>query len=164
MPLAYIGLGSNLDNPVGQIRAALVELAKIRSTGLLSTSALYRSSPMGPQDQPDYVNAAAAIDTGLTPQDLLVELLRIEHEAGRNRQNAVHWGPRILDLDLLVYADQQINEPQLKVPHPGIAERNFVVMPLFEIAPDLYIPRAGTLRHLARSLDSEGLQRLLAEQ
>jgi 2-amino-4-hydroxy-6-hydroxymethyldihydropteridine diphosphokinase len=162
MARAYVGFGSNLDNPAEQIRAALAAVADMPGTTLLSASSLYSSSPMGPQDQPDYINAVAELETVFTPQQLLAELLRIEREAGRNRENALHWGPRVLDLDLLVYADQQISEPYLTVPHPGIAERSFVVLPLFEIAPDLQIPGVATVRSLAQSIDSAGLRRLPA--
>ena len=110
-------------------------------------SSLYRSAPFGGIEQPDFVNAAAALLTRLEPADLLRELQRIESERGRERGD-VQWGPRVLDLDLLVYSDQLVDDAELKIPHPGIAERNFVLLPLQEIAPDLVIPGLGRVASL----------------
>jgi 2-amino-4-hydroxy-6-hydroxymethyldihydropteridine diphosphokinase len=144
---AYIGLGSNLNGPVRQIEVAFALLREIRATRLIRRSSLFRSVPFGGVEQPDFVNAAASILTQLTAQELLLELQRIETECGRDRDE-VRWGPRVLDLDLLVYSSQDIDEPGLKVPHPGIGERNFVLLPLGEIAPGLSIPGLGRISKL----------------
>jgi 2-amino-4-hydroxy-6-hydroxymethyldihydropteridine diphosphokinase len=144
---AYVGLGSNLNGPARQIEVAFGLLSEIRATRLIKRSSLYRSVPFGGVEQPDFVNAAASILTQLTAQELLLELQRIETERGRDR-GEVRWGPRVLDLDLLVYSSQDIDEPGLNVPHPGIGERNFVLLPLGEIAPELSIPGLGRLSKL----------------
>ena len=143
---AYIGLGSNLDHPQQQILQAMDELDCIPESWLVRTSSLYASAPMGPQDQPAYVNAVAAITTGLAPLDLLDELQEIEKRHGRVRER--RWGPRTLDLDLLLYGDQIIREHRLTVPHPGMTRRAFVLKPLFEIAPRLQVPGLGTVEKL----------------
>lgn len=156
---AYIGLGSNLNNPSTQIKAAFERLAKIRDTRLIRTSSLYRSAPFGGVEQPDFVNAAAALLTQLVPQDLLAELQRVEREHGRE-QGGVRWGPRVLDLDLLVYAGQTVDSDTLVVPHPGIAERNFVLLPLGEIAPGLSIPGLGPLSKLGGGFDEPAISRI----
>ena len=157
--VAYIGLGSNLADPVHQIQTARRALARLRETRELAFSSLYRNPPMGPPGQPDYVNAVMAVETGLDAPSLLAELQRIETEQGRLRRGE-RWGPRSLDLDLLVYGRQRVATPTLTVPHPGIAERAFVVYPLLEIAPDLDIPGLGPLRELARRIPSASLVRL----
>ena len=144
---AYVGLGSNLHGPARQLEVAFELLGDIRATRLVRRSSLYRSVPYGGVEQPDFVNAAASLLTQLTAQELLLELQRIEKERGRDR-GEVRWGPRVLDLDLLVYSNQIIDEPGLSVPHPGIAERNFVLLPLGEIAPELNIPGLGRLSKL----------------
>jgi len=144
---AYVGLGSNLHGPARQIEVAFDLLGDIRATRLVKRSSLYRSVPFGGVEQPDFVNAAASILTQLTAQELLLELQRIETERGRDR-GEVRWGPRVLDLDLLVYSNQIIDEPGLSVPHPGIGERNFVLLPLGEIAPELSVPGLGRLSSL----------------
>lgn len=127
--------------------AALAELAEIPCTALLHHSRLYRSAPLGPADQPDYVNAVAALDTWLDPYELLAELKALEDRHGRVRAG-VRWGPRTLDLDLLVFGDLRLSSESLTVPHPGIAEREFVLRPLAEIAPVLEIPGLGTVQSL----------------
>jgi 2-amino-4-hydroxy-6-hydroxymethyldihydropteridine diphosphokinase len=139
---AYIGLGSNLDSPGRQIEAAFDLLDGIDDTRLTGRSSLYRSAPFGGVEQPDFVNAVAMLQTKLSATDLLVALQEIERVRGRER-GGVRWGPRVLDLDLLVYSDEVVEEPELSVPHPGIAERNFVLLPLRELAPDLVIPGLG---------------------
>jgi 2-amino-4-hydroxy-6-hydroxymethyldihydropteridine diphosphokinase len=154
---AYIGVGSNLDDPERQVRAAFSALEQLRDTRLMRTSALFRNPPMGPADQPEYVNAAAALLTRLTPEVLLAELLAIETAAGRARQGQEHWGPRILDLDLLVYGSEVVDQDGLQVPHPGISERNFVLFPLLEIAGDLWVPNHGRVAELAALLDDADL-------
>ncbi|MGH8369338.1 MAG: 2-amino-4-hydroxy-6-hydroxymethyldihydropteridine diphosphokinase [Gammaproteobacteria bacterium] len=145
--VAYIGLGSNQDHPVRQVRSAIDELAQLPSTRLLKSSPLYKSAPLGPADQPDYINAVAALETGLAPPALLAELQTIERQHGRVR-GASRWGPRSLDLDLLLYGEVRIDTPELQVPHPGLPERLFVLYPLADIAPDLEVPGYGPLRQL----------------
>jgi len=139
---AYVGLGSNLDDPGRQIEAAFELLHEIPETRLIARSSLYRSAPFGGVEQPDFVNAAAALLTRLTAQELLGKFQEIERARGRER-DGLRWGPRVLDLDLLVFSSQVIEEPDLSVPHPGIAERNFVLLPLRDLAPDLMIPGLG---------------------
>lgn len=152
---AAIGVGSNLDDPVAQVRAALSALAQLPETELLSASSLYRNPPMGPQDQPDFVNAAALLQTALAPLELLEQLQGIEQRQGKRYQQ--HWGPRRIDLDLLLYGQQSIREPRLTVPHPGMHERAFVLYPLAEIAPDLIVPGRGRVAELAALQSATGL-------
>ena len=144
----YVGLGSNLDGPVQQIEAAFELLQNIPETRFVARSSLYRSAPFGEVEQPDFVNAAAALLTQLAASDLLAEFQKIERKRGRKR-GGPRWGPRILDLDLLLYSDHVIEEPGLSVPHPGIAERNFVLLPLRDLAPDLIIPGLGRLASIS---------------
>lgn len=157
--VAYIGLGSNLADPKGQIKAARIALSRLPETRELAFSALYRNPPVGPAGQPDYVNAVMAVETRLDAESLLAELQRIEAEQGRVRTGE-RWGARTLDLDLLLYGQRQITTPTLTVPHPGIAERAFVVYPLLELAPDLEIPGLGLLRELTSRISSASLTRL----
>ena len=145
---AYIALGSNLDHPARQIEVAFEMLNDISGTRVVARSSLYRSSPFGGIEQPDFINAVAAVATTLPAFDLLGQLQNIERIRGREDKR-VRWGPRVLDLDLLVYGNRVIDEPHLTVPHPGIAARNFVLLPLREIAPDLDIPGLGCVRELA---------------
>jgi 2-amino-4-hydroxy-6-hydroxymethyldihydropteridine diphosphokinase len=156
---AYIGLGSNLDGPSRQLEVAFELLGEIRVTRLIKSSPLYRSAPFGGVEQPDFINAAASLLTQLTAQELLLELQRIENERGRDR-GEVRWGPRVLDLDLLVYSNQTIDEPGLSVPHPGIGERNFVLLPLGDIAPELSIPGLGLLSRIDASSIEPGISRI----
>jgi len=139
---AYVGVGSNLDNPARQVEDALSLLDQLPETRLIKRSALYRSAPFGGVEQPAFVNAVAALLTTLEPLALLEQLKALERRQGREA-NGVRWGPRVLDLDLLVYSDRSVEEPRLLVPHPGIAGRNFVLLPLGEIAPQLVIPGLG---------------------
>ena len=155
---AYIGLGSNLQQPIQQVKQALLHLAEIPQTRLINASPLYRSAPLGPADQPDYINAVAAVTTRLSPLALLDALQAIERQQGRVREGE-RWGPRTLDLDLLLYADQQIRNDRLTVPHPGLGERNFVLYPLHDIAgKDLRIPGLDTLEHLLDACSRQGLE------
>lgn len=157
---AYIGLGSNLQQPSEQVNQALQQLAKIPRTRLLTASPLYRSVPLGPADQPDYINAVAALATRLSPLALLDALQAIERQQGRVRESE-RWGPRTLDLDLLLYGDQQIHNDRLTVPHPGLGERNFVLYPLYDVAgEDLLIPGLDTLGHLLHACPKQGLELL----
>lgn len=156
----FVGLGGNLGDPVRQLRTALAELAALERTELTGVSHLYRSAPMGPAGQPDYINAVARLHTRLTPEALLDALQAIEARAGRDRSGA-RWGPRTLDLDILLYGDRRIGSARLQVPHPGIAARNFVLYPLAELAPDLDIPGLGPLPALLTRCPPEGLERLV---
>lgn len=135
MALCYIGLGSNLENPVNQLRQALQALARLPLSHLVSASSLYATPPVGPQDQPDFINAVAALETRLSPLALLDQLQALEQRHRRRRQR--HWGPRTLDLDLLLYAQQLCTSPRLRVPHQHMHERAFVLVPLHELAPTL---------------------------
>lgn len=159
MVVAYIGLGSNLDDPRRQVEQALVELGTLPSTRLLSRSSLYRSAPLGLQDQPHYINAAAAVETELSAVELLSELQRLEAGHGRIRDGS-RWGPRPLDLDLLLYGQERIDTPTLRVPHPGLSTRNFVLYPLAEIAADLAMPGLGSVAELKAECGAEGLEKL----
>lgn len=158
----FIGLGSNLDNPQQQILSAIDDIAAIEQTSLAQQSSLYSSPPMGPQDQPDYINAVIAVETELSPHDLLDALQQIEQKHGRIRKR--HWGERTLDLDILLFADKVIEDERLTVPHPGISDRAFVVYPLAEIAPDLQIPGLGDLAEIKANCLPGGLQQLDSNQ
>jgi 2-amino-4-hydroxy-6-hydroxymethyldihydropteridine diphosphokinase len=156
---AYIGVGSNLDNPRAQVLSALRKLADLPTTRVVTTSPLYGSRPMGPADQPDYVNAVAGILTQLDSRALLTHLRAIESAAGRPDQRQ-KWGPRVIDLDVLVYGRERRDEPDLVIPHPGIVERNFVLYPLADIAPDLDVPGLGRVSELKSRLASDGLHQI----
>ena len=157
--VAYIGLGSNLQDPAAQVNLAFERLDEIPDTELSGRSSLYRSAPFGPVEQPDFVNAVAAIQTALPALILLEHLQRIEREQGRVR-GAERWGPRIIDLDLLVYGNAEIATAELTVPHPGIALRNFVLLPLRELAPDLLIPKLGRVRDFENIESDPGISRI----
>lgn len=156
---AYIGVGSNLEEPRAQVLKACRELAQLPLTRLELTSPLYRSRPMGPIAQPDFVNAVAGLLTQLEAPALLAELRALEAALGRPATHQ-HWGPRVIDLDLLSYGRERRAGPGLTLPHPGIPERNFVLYPLADIAPDLDIPGLGRVAELAGRLTTEGLARL----
>ncbi|MCC5794458.1 MAG: 2-amino-4-hydroxy-6-hydroxymethyldihydropteridine diphosphokinase [Chromatiales bacterium] len=158
---AWIGLGSNLDDPPRQLRQALAALAELPDSRLLLQSGFYRSPPMDGTDQPDYVNAVAGLLTRMSADNLLAALLETEVRQGRVRGSR-RWIARTLDLDLLTYGGAVIEAPALKVPHPGIASRNFVLLPLLATAPDLSIPGLGTVRRLAGAVSATGLARLPA--
>jgi len=157
---AYIGIGSNLNDPVAQVKEAIEELGLLPDSLLAARSSLYGSKPMGPQDQPEYVNAVAALDTLLSAPELLQDLQRIETQQGRER-TAKQWGPRILDLDLLLYGKRVINSPELTLPHPGLHERDFVIIPLAEIAGNLNIPGKGMLSTLIKNVENHSLRKLV---
>ncbi len=159
MTCCYIGLGSNLSRPRRQVSQALTELGGIRGCRLLTASSLYLSRPMGPPDQPEYINAVAGLDCTLSPLALLAELQAIEQAHGRVREGQ-RWGPRTLDLDLLLYGDLVMESEALILPHPGIGEREFVLHPLAEIAPELEIPGLGPVRELLAGVDDRGIRRL----
>jgi len=159
MDKVFIGLGSNLSSPLSQLKKAVDALKKINDSQLINVSHFYRSLPMGPQEQPDYINAVAEIKTSLSAEQLLDALQKIENEQGRVRQQ--RWGARTLDLDILLYGDEVINTERLTVPHYGMKERNFVLYPLSElINGDFNIPNMGTIKKLLASCSADGLQRL----
>lgn len=153
---AFVGVGSNLEAPDQQVERAFAAMARLPGTGLVARSSLYRSTPMGSADQPDFVNAVVHLSTQLAPHTLLDELQRIEHEAGRVRTGE-RWGPRTLDLDILVYGEQRIDDARLTLPHSGTTERAFVIVPLTELAPDLVIPGNGRASDLAAVVNLTGL-------
>jgi len=155
---AYIGLGSNLDDPRMQLDQAVEALGRIRCCQLQQVSAYYRSRPMGPQDQPDYLNAVALLLTTLSAEALLDALQAIELQQGRVRQR--HWGPRTLDLDLLLYGQQVIDSDRLQVPHAGLFQRNFVLYPLQELEPELLFPGGEEIKEIIHGCSNEGLERL----
>lgn len=156
--LAYIGLGSNLENPRAQVEQAFFELSALASSKLLKRSPLYGSTAVGPGEQPDYVNAVALLETDLQPFELLDALQTIEHSHRRVRIE--HWGPRTLDLDILLLDDRCIDSERLKVPHPYLTQRNFVLYPLADITPDLNLPNGESLQELISSCPQDGLARL----
>lgn len=145
MTLAYIALGSNLASPLVQVQAAIHALGEIPHSRVVNVSSFYRTPPLGPQDQPDYLNAAVALETTLSPEALLDHTQRIELQQGRVRK-AERWGPRTLDLDIMLFGDALINSERLTVPHYDMRNRGFMLWPLFEIAPDLHFPDGMALR------------------
>jgi 2-amino-4-hydroxy-6-hydroxymethyldihydropteridine diphosphokinase len=159
MTLAYIGLGSNLEEPLAQVMRALDELATLPQTRLLAHSALYSSKPIGPE-QPDFINAVALLETELAPLALLDALQAIEQ--AHQRVRIQHWGPRTLDLDLLLYGDQQIAHERLTVPHPYLTQRGFVLYPLADITPELKLPDGSRLSDLLHQCPADGLIKLPA--
>jgi 2-amino-4-hydroxy-6-hydroxymethyldihydropteridine diphosphokinase len=152
---AYIGLGSNLENPVAQLDRAIDALKKHDDLKNLRVSSIYGSKPVGPQDQPDYINAVAKFDTALSPIELLDLLQSIEQSQRRVRER--HWGPRTLDLDLLLYGQQTIQLPRLTVPHPFMLERGFVIKPLSDLAPDMLLANGKTVTEQLQQLDTSDL-------
>ena len=156
--MAYVGLGANLGEPRRHLEQALRELDEVPLTRVMSRSSLYRSAPLGYADQPDFVNAVAQLETRLPAQGLLAELQAIEARHGRERSFAN--APRTLDLDLLLFGDERISEPELTVPHPRMHERAFVLLPLVEIAPDAAIPGRGKASALLRQLPSQAVERI----
>jgi 2-amino-4-hydroxy-6-hydroxymethyldihydropteridine diphosphokinase len=152
---AYVAIGSNLGSPRDRVLEAMERMAALSAANALLRSHLYVSRPMGPQDQPDFVNAAAGLLTQSSPQQLLTALLDIERSMGRNRGE--RWGPRVIDLDLVWMVDAAVSEPGLTVPHPGVSIRNFVLYPLADIAPTLTIPGMGTVLDLKRRVGADGI-------
>ena len=155
---AFIALGSNLENPLSQIRQAMEELNQLPGTRLISKSSLYKSAPVGRLDQPDFINAVVLIETHLAPHDLLKALLDIEHSHGRIREllNA----PRTLDLDILLYEDLECCDEKLTLPHPRMSKRAFVLKPLMEIAPDCHIPGHGFIAPLLAACNGQQLEQI----
>lgn len=158
MSVAFVGIGSNLDQPLEQVRAAFVELGAIPHTRVVKRSSLYRTAPLGHAAQPDFVNAVAQLETGLSAERLLAELQQIEARHGRRRSfpNA----PRTLDLDVLLYGAMQITSASLTVPHPRMHERAFVLEPLVEIAPEVAIPGRGPAKGLLACIKEQRTQRI----
>lgn len=159
MERVYIGLGSNLAEPRQQLNDALQAIAAIAGCCVVGVSSFYLSDPLGPADQPRYVNAVAALDCSLTPLALLDALQRIEQQQGRERKEE-RWGPRTLDLDILLFGQQQLNEERLCVPHYHMHARAFVLYPLAELAPDLHLPDGRHLTQLLANCPFIGLERL----
>ncbi|QRG78404.1 2-amino-4-hydroxy-6-hydroxymethyldihydropteridine diphosphokinase [Citrobacter sp. R56] len=154
MTLAYIAIGSNLASPLEQVNAAIQALGEIPESRIVALSSFYRTPPLGPQDQPDYLNAAVALETTLLPEALLDHTQRIELQQGRVRK-AERWGPRTLDLDIMLFGDQVINTERLTIPHYDMKNRGFMLWPLFEIAPELVFPDSITLRQQLTLLAAE---------
>jgi 2-amino-4-hydroxy-6-hydroxymethyldihydropteridine diphosphokinase len=153
MPTAFVGIGSNLGEPERQIRAALEQLAAEDGVELVAVSTLRETEPVGYLYQPNFLNGAARLETELSPRALLERLLAIEGGLGRVRAEGPRFGPRTIDLDLLVYGDETIDEPGLTVPHPRLAERRFALEPLAELAPGLEIPGLGPVQALLAELE-----------
>jgi len=159
MDNVFIGLGSNLDEPLSQLKKAIESLKHVKKSKLLNVSGFYQSAPIGPQDQPDYINAVAKMSTNLTAEHLLDELQAIENKQGRVRRQ--RWGARTLDLDVLLFGNEIINTERLTVPHCGISERNFVLYPLNELVDSgFYIPKAGVMSELLAVSPMTGIERL----
>jgi 2-amino-4-hydroxy-6-hydroxymethyldihydropteridine diphosphokinase len=154
---AYIGVGSNLSEPHLQVTRAVQRLRSIPATHVGLVSRWYQSKPLGPQDQPEFVNGVAGVLTQLTPEELLGRLQDVEREFGRPAQHQ-HWGPRVIDLDLLVFGSERRATQALTLPHPGIVQRNFVLYPLADIAPDLDVPGLGRVAGLKSRLAATGLR------
>ena len=154
MTLAYIAIGSNLASPLEQVNAAVQALGEIPLTRIVAVSSFYRTPPLGPQDQPDYLNAAVVLETALSAETLLDNTQRIELQQGRVRK-AERWGPRTLDLDIMLFGDEVINTERLTVPHYDMKNRGFMLWPLFEVAPDLIFPDDIPLKSILDSLKAE---------
>jgi 2-amino-4-hydroxy-6-hydroxymethyldihydropteridine diphosphokinase len=154
---AYIAIGSNLDDPESQVRSAFDRLGQVRLSRLTVRARLYRSRPLGPEPQPDFINSMAGLLTQLSARELLIELKALERSIGRE-QPIVKWGPRRIDFDISVFGDQVIAEDDLTVPHAGVPHRNFVLYPLADIAPTLLIPRLGRVSELLAQVDATGIE------
>lgn len=151
--LVYIGLGSNLEQPYLQIKNAILALDGLAGTKVITDSGYFKSKPMGPEDQPDYVNAVVELETVLPVTELLKNCQLIESRQGRKKIR--HWGERTIDLDILLYASQQIKSENLIVPHPGICQRDFVYMPLLKLNPEIEVPGKGLLKVNIQSVESQ---------
>ena len=155
MVKVYIGLGSNLNDPQSQLKKAIISLEMVPSTTVVRTSSFYKSKPVGPQDQPDYINAVVELDTELSAQVLMDYLQGIENKQGRVRKQK--WGPRTLDLDILLYGDEIIQGDSLEIPHVEMHKRGFVLLPLDEISPDCIIPGVGSVQTLLKQMNTDDL-------
>lgn len=158
--IAFVGLGGNVGAAVTTLRAAIGDLSALPDTQLLRASQLYRTPAWGMENQPDFVNAVAMLETQLAPQALLEHLLAIERIHGRSRDADLRWGPRTLDLDLLLYGDAVIDEPGLHVPHPQLHKRAFALQPLVEIAPETAIPGIGRASDALAAMATTGIEAL----
>ena len=154
----YIGLGSNIEQPYLQIKNALSALDNLPETKVLSNSGYFKSKPMGPEDQPDYVNAVVELQTTMHAAELLAHCQTIERQQGRIKKR--HWGERTIDLDILLYAGDNIESDDLTVPHPGICQRDFVYLPLLKLNPEIEIPGKGLLRDMVQSAGTQTLKNL----
>jgi len=157
--VAYVGIGSNLDQPADQVQRALRALSQLPQTRLVLQSSLYGSKPMGPATQPDFVNAVAGLLTQLDMAAFFGALRALESALGREPPR-VRWGPRRIDLDLLLFDAERLDGADLTLPHPGIVQRNFVLYPLLEVAPELNVPGHGRVTELAARVDAAGIWRL----
>ena len=160
MSRAAVGLGANLGDAAATVRAAIDALDGLPGTRLVAASRLYRTPAWGVTDQPDFINAVAVVETSLAPRDLLDGLLEIERRFGRVRLEGERWGPRTLDLDLLLHGDAVVDEPGLRVPHPRLHQRAFALLPLLEVWPDALIPGIGPARDCLDGVTRDGIQRL----
>lgn len=156
MTRVYLALGSNLANPLHQVQSALDALAVIPQTRLIATSSFYRTPPYGPANQPDYLNAAVALETTLSPEGLLDNTQRIELEQGRVRQNH-RWGPRTLDIDIMLFGNLTLSSSRLTIPHYDISNRAFMLVPLVEIAPTLHFPDGTSAAEMLSKLDANAI-------
>jgi 2-amino-4-hydroxy-6-hydroxymethyldihydropteridine diphosphokinase len=156
---AYVAVGANLDDPLARVQESFAHLGAIRATRVVAISRLYRTAPLGPNDQPDFINAVVGILTQLTASQLLSELKSLECALGRAAP-VVRWGPRRIDFDLLIFGVERIDSQSLTVPHPGVPTRNFVLYPLLDIAPELLVPGHGRVRELASRVSADGLSAL----
>ena len=154
MTLAYIAIGSNLASPLEQVNAAVEALGEIPQSRIVAVSSFYRTPPLGPQAQPDYLNAAVVLETELDPEALLDNTQRIELQQGRVRK-AERWGPRTLDLDIMLFGHETINTERLTVPHYDMKNRGFMLWPLYEVAPSLTFPDGLSLKAVLNSLGAE---------
>ncbi|MBW8189512.1 2-amino-4-hydroxy-6-hydroxymethyldihydropteridine diphosphokinase [Neiella marina] len=154
----YVGLGANLNNPVVQLVKAINTLKTLPQTQFIAASPMYCSKPLGPADQPDYINAVVKLETSLAPEALLDALQAIELEQGRERKEE-RWGPRIIDLDILLYGNQTIHTERLTIPHYHMGEREFVLYPLFDLDSDVAMPDGTAIRDLLANCPRNGLQR-----
>lgn len=157
---ACIGLGANLGDAVGTLTRAIDVLAQHEGITLRAVSRFYRTPAWGREDQPDFINAAALLETSLAPRALLDLLLAVEAEFGRHRVEGERWGPRTLDLDLLLYGDRNVDEPGLRVPHPHLHERAFALVPLLDVLPDARIPGYGAARDAVSVLEMSNIHPL----
>ncbi len=156
--VAFVGLGGNLGEVAATLRAATEALARLPATRLLRASRLYRTPAWGLEQQPDFINGVVALETRLDPRELLDALLRIEREFGREREGGPRWGPRSLDLDLLLHGEAVVEQAGLRLPHPHLHERAFALVPLLEIAADILIPGQGSARDALSRLDSSAIE------
>lgn len=158
MVRCYIAIGSNLDSPLEQVQQGVTALKQLPHSQLRCVSPWYQNKAVGPGEQPDYINGVVSLDTELSPTALLHALQHIENN--QHRVRAERWGPRTLDLDILLYGEQTVDNPQLSIPHPRMKERNFVIVPLFDIAPQLQLPDGTLLSTLISCLATEGMYRV----